>query len=258
MALPGVWMAADGQASGLPWNTILIDSGLWSSRLLVVVLAVSPLRQLFRWHWLARHRRMVGLFAAFYAAVHLVAYVVVADYDWAAILAEIGRPYLAIGLVSAILLIPLTVTSTAAAMRRMGIAGWRSLHRLVYPAVLLALLHFYLTGKIDPWEAIVQSGLVLWLLLYRLAPQAGPRSAAPSHLALVLIGCLATALTLAIDLAHFQYGTGVGAARVIGAYLNPQFGLRPGHVVAAASLLLVLARVLPPLVGIGRPSRRPA
>lgn len=149
------------------------ESGIWALRLLLATLAITPVRQVTGWHWLVRYRRMLGLFAFFYASVHLAIYLVI-DLGgfWAQILDEIvKRPYITVGFLAWLLMIPLAATSTRALMRRFG-RNWQRLHRLVYLVGLLAVLHFLWQVKygetIAVLEPVVYAGIFLVLMLARL------------------------------------------------------------------------------------------
>lgn len=142
--------------------------GLWALRLLVLTLAVSPVRQLTGWTVLLRFRRMLGLYTFFYATLHLAAYLVLdlRGY-WTEIFTEIvERPYITVGFLAWLLLVPLAATSTQGAMRRLGRA-WGRLHRLVYPIAVLAVLHFWWLVKSDVREPALYAGLVVLLLGWR-------------------------------------------------------------------------------------------
>lgn len=142
--------------------------GLWALRLLVLTLAVTPLRQLSGWTVLLRFRRMLGLYAFFYASLHFAAYLVLdlRGY-WAQVFTEIAeRPYITVGFLAWLLLVPLAATSTQGAMRRLGRA-WGRLHRLVYAVAVLAVLHFWWLVKSDIREPAVYAGFVALLLGWR-------------------------------------------------------------------------------------------
>jgi len=144
-------------------------TGLWALRLLLITLTVTPLRRLTGWNKAVRFRRMLGLFAFFYASVHLLIYTVV-DLGgfWSQLLEEIAkRPYITVGFSAWLLLIPLAITSTKGMMRRLG-RRWQQLHRLVYVAALLGTLHFLWLVKADHREPALYVGLFVVLMLLRL------------------------------------------------------------------------------------------
>lgn len=152
-------------------------SGDWTLRLLLATLAITPLRRLTGWPRLIRFRRMFGLFAFFYACVHVAIYVGI-DLGgfWSQLPGEIlKRPYITIGFGAWLLLIPLALTSTQRMMRRLG-RRWQQLHRLVYPAALLGVLHFLWLVKADHREPAIYLAILIGLLLWRLPQWARPRN----------------------------------------------------------------------------------
>lgn len=163
-----VWDTAHGQLGTDPVAQLEHRTGLWALRLLLATLAITPLRRLTRHAGLVRYRRMVGLFAFFYACVHLTTYLVVdlGGY-WSQLLSEIAkRPYMTVGFTAWLLLVPLAATSTRGMMRRLG-GRWQRLHRLVYPAALLAILHFLWLVKADRREPLAYLAVLAVLMLAR-------------------------------------------------------------------------------------------
>ena len=142
--------------------------GLWALRLLLLTLAVTPLRQLTGQAQLLRFRRMLGLYAFFYASLHFAAWLVLdLRLDWAGVATEIARrPFITVGFLAWLLLVPLAVTSTRGWMRRLG-RNWGRLHRLVYPIAALAVLHFWWIVKSDWREPALYAALLSILLAWR-------------------------------------------------------------------------------------------
>ena len=143
------WTASTHQLNANPFNAIVRDTGFWSLRILCLTVAVTPLRWLTGWHSLVKFRRMLGLFAFFYGAVHLAAYVAFdalregsALTVWA-MAADAPRPFFAIGYLSFVFMAPLAITSSVGMIRRLGGPGWQMLHRLVYPAAIAGVVHTY-------------------------------------------------------------------------------------------------------------------
>jgi len=129
-----------------PTKTITFTTGLATLRLLVISLAITPLRQLWsRLSWLIKFRRLLGLFAFFYASIHLIAYVgLYASFDPNTIFQDIEkRRFITVGVLAWLLLVPLALTSTTGAIKRLGGKRWNQLHKLVYVAVCLGLLHYW-------------------------------------------------------------------------------------------------------------------
>lgn len=174
--------ALAGELGANPIETITRSTGEWGLRFLLITLAVTPIRLLTGWNRVMGLRRMLGLYAFFYVALHLLSYAVLDQaLDWSAIAADIlKRPYITVGVLSFLLLLPLAVTSTRAMQRRLGGRRWQRLHRLVYPAAILAVLHFFLLVKADIREPLIYGGLLLLLLALRLLQRNG-RTALPGR-----------------------------------------------------------------------------
>jgi sulfoxide reductase heme-binding subunit YedZ len=165
-----------------PVEELLHRLGKWGLNFLLITLAVTPVRRLSGWNWLLRFRRMLGLFAFFYVALHFLTYAGLDQrFDPAAILEDIvERPYITLGMTALVLLVPLAATSTNAMMRRLG-RRWQQLHRLVYPITILGVWHFYWQVKLDTLEPSIYAALLVALLGFRLVRRwrgraAGPRS----------------------------------------------------------------------------------
>jgi sulfoxide reductase heme-binding subunit YedZ len=157
--------ALDDRLGADPVATLTHRSGELALWLLLGCLAMTPLRKLLGQAWPLRFRRMLGLHAFCYASLHLLVYVVLdlGSY-WAQLLEDVfERPVMSVGAAAWLLMLPLAVTSTRAAMRRLG-QRWSKLHRLVYPAGALAVLHFWWLTKAD-WREPALYALLLALLL---------------------------------------------------------------------------------------------
>ncbi|WJW76209.1 protein-methionine-sulfoxide reductase heme-binding subunit MsrQ [Thiohalobacter sp. IOR34] len=177
--LPLAWLVYGVLADRLganPIEAITQATGLWTLRLLVLGLLMTPLRRLFGWQWPLRLRRMLGLFAFFYASLHLLTYLWLDQFfDWG----EIGRdllkrPFITLGMTAWLLLVPLAMTSTRGMMRRLG-RHWKALHRLVYLVAPLGALHFLLLVKADWREPLLYLLLTAGLLMLRLPRVAARR-----------------------------------------------------------------------------------
>lgn len=151
-----------------PIEYLLHSLGLWGLRFLVLTLTVTPLRDITGKVWLLNFRRMLGLFAFLYVLLHFLTWFILdQDMYLAGILADIAeRPFITIGFLAFVLLIPLAVTSTNGMMRRLG-RRWKQLHRLVYPIAILGVWHFYWLVKADIREPLIYAGLVAVLLGWR-------------------------------------------------------------------------------------------
>jgi sulfoxide reductase heme-binding subunit YedZ len=144
--------------------------GRWALRFLIATLLVTPLRALLGWHWLARHRRTLGLFAFAYVVLHWLTYVFLdVQLDWTALKDDLAkRPFIMIGMAGLLLLLPLALTSTAAAVRRLGGRNWRRLHRLIYVIAVLGVIHFWMGVKKDVADPLLYAAIFGCLFLYRM------------------------------------------------------------------------------------------
>ena len=182
-----VWRILTEALGPNPVETVVHFTGSWALRLLLVTLAVTPLRRLAGLPWLLRFRRMLGLFAFFYAVLHFSAYLLLdRALVWEDILKDLTeRPYIVVGFIALILLIPLAVTSTRGWVRRLG-RRWQSLHRAVYVIAVLGVLHFLWLVKADTLEPLIDGAVLAVLLAFRVpwASLVGRwRLALPSRLA---------------------------------------------------------------------------
>jgi len=170
--LPAAWLlygVLSGNLGANPIEAITRSLGDWALRFLLITLTVTPLRKLTGWGWLIRYRRMLGLFVFFYATLHLLSYIVLDQFFyWPEIWADIiKRPYITVGMLSFLLLIPLAVTSTKGWMRRLG-KHWQQLHRLIYLCAIGGVLHYYMLVKADTREPILYGLILATLLIARL------------------------------------------------------------------------------------------
>jgi sulfoxide reductase heme-binding subunit YedZ len=147
------YLAWQGDLTANPISFVTNTLGDWTFRILLASLAVTPLRIISGWSWPVTLRRLLGLFAFFYAVLHFSVWLVLDHYfDWHEMGADIvKRPYITVGMAALLLLIPLAATSTAAMVKTLGGVRWRRLHRLVYLIGILAALHYlWLAKKVNP------------------------------------------------------------------------------------------------------------
>ena len=173
--LPLSWLlyrVVQDQLGANPQEALIRATGDWALRFLVIVLAVTPLRELSGLSALARYRRMLGVFMYFYALLHFLSY---SGFDMGFDVADIfndivKRPFILVGSLALLLLTPLAATSFNAAVRALGAKRWQRLHRLVYAVAGLAILHFFWmrAGKNDFAEVLVYAGILALLLGWRL------------------------------------------------------------------------------------------
>lgn len=174
-----VWRATAGGLGPNPQEAINRFLGDWALRFLLIALAVTPLRGLTGLAALTRFRRMLGLFAFFYASMHLTSYVAVDQFfDWAAVWKDIvKRNYITVGMIAFAILLPLAITSTKSMVKRLGGRRWQALHRAVYVAGVLGVVHFYMMVKADVREPLIYAGILACLLGWRLHARARKRAA---------------------------------------------------------------------------------
>jgi len=164
------WDAWQGALGANPIEAITHRTGDWALRFLLITLAVTPLMRLARWSLPGRFRRMLGLYAFFYAVLHFATYLVLDQFfDWAAIGDDIvKRPYITVGFAALVMLLPLAVTSTNGMIRRLGGRRWKALHRLVYAIAVLAVLHYLWLVKADYREPAAYAAVLALLLGLRI------------------------------------------------------------------------------------------
>jgi Predicted membrane protein len=153
-----------------PIEKITHVTGYWTLTFLLITLSATPLRRISRWLWPMRLRRMLGLFAFFYACLHFSTYLILDQFfDWSAILEDIGkRPYITVGFIAFMLLLPLAATSNSYMTRKLGGKSWRRLHRLIYPIAIAGVIHFAWLVKKDLTTPLIFAGLLSVLLGLRL------------------------------------------------------------------------------------------
>ncbi len=164
------WQALNDGLGTNPVETLTHETGQWALRFLLIALLVTPLRRITKINWLIKLRRMLGLFAFFYATMHFITYIWLDQFfDWQEILIDIPkRPFITIGFVSFVLLIPLAVTSTNAMQRRLK-KKWKVLHRLVYIIPVLVIVHFIWSLKADYTEPFIYAVIFFILMVMRSA-----------------------------------------------------------------------------------------
>ena len=175
------YRAYTGDLTANPIQYITHKTGDAAVMLLVLSLTVTPLRRLTGWNELIRLRRMLGLFAFFYASLHLFTWAVIDQFFDVQTMAEdiVERPFITIGMATFLLLLPLAVTSTAAMIRRLG-RRWQQLHRLVYVAATTAVIHFWWGVKADIREPRLWALALTVLFGFRLWWMLRPRVLSPS------------------------------------------------------------------------------
>ena len=187
--LPFVWLvfrALTGRLTANPIEDITLTTGVWALRFLLITLAITPLRRITGWNRLIQYRRMLGLFAFFYAVLHLATYVVdmiavEGGFTFAPVVKDVAkRPFITMGVISFGLMIPLAITSTKGWIRRLG-RRWQTLHRIIYISAIAAVFHFIWKVKVVVGEpvyyAVILAVLLGFRVLWRLKKTAAVRSA---------------------------------------------------------------------------------
>lgn len=180
------WLGWSDALGANPIELITRHLGKWTLNFLLITLAVTPLRHLTGWHWLIRLRRMLGLYAFFYALLHFLTYLWLDQFfDWASIVRDIAkRPFITTGFTAFLLLIPLAATSNAAMVKRLGGRRWTQLHRSVYAIAIVGIIHYWWLVKKDvtlPLLYAVLLGALLGFRALRLAKERRRQLAAYSR-----------------------------------------------------------------------------
>lgn len=175
------WRGVQHKLGANPIEYITHSTGWWVLTFLLITLLVTPLRRWTNWNWLLRLRRMLGLFAFFYACLHFTTYIWLDQFfDLHSIGKDIvKRPFITVGFAAFVLLIPLAATSTNAMVKRLGARRWQLLHRLVYVIAVFGVTHYWWLVKKDITEPLIFAVLLSVLLGARLMWRAR-RAAAPS------------------------------------------------------------------------------
>ncbi len=177
-----VWAGLTGNLSANPLSDLTNETGIWALRFICISLAVTPLRRLSGWNGAIKFRRMMGLFAFFYASLHFLTYVIVDRFagldfpngiaSWTTVV-NLGkavwddvykRPFITIGFTALVSMVPLAVTSTAGMIRRLGGKRWNRLHKIVYGTAVLAVIHYLWLVKADTRRPLTYGAVVAVLL----------------------------------------------------------------------------------------------
>ena len=165
-----IWEAFTDSLGANPIEEIELRTGRWALRFIAITLAVTPLRRLTGWNEAIRYRRMLGLFAFFYATLHLSAFIGLdMFFDVSDIVEDIVKhPYITIGMATWLLLLPLAITSTKGWIRRLGGKRWNRLHQLIYVAAITGTVHYLWAVKKDTFLPLVYLTIMALLLGWRL------------------------------------------------------------------------------------------
>lgn len=260
LLMPGLYVAWQLATHGYARPYILAnhDLGLWSIRLLFVSLAVTPFRQSLGLPKLILVRRMIGVAAFCYALAHFTFYALDQALRVWVILREIAlRYYLTIGFAGLLILLSLAATSTDGMVRRLGGKKWAVLHRLVYIAGALAVVHFFIQMKADVTQPFIMGGMLLWLMLWRVLSRRGMlQRGSSSVVVLILLAAVSAAASAGAEAIYYHLKTGVDIMRVLAANFAFGIGPRPSWIVAGAGLAVAAGALLSPLWARQRPRVR--
>jgi sulfoxide reductase heme-binding subunit YedZ len=260
--LPAGWTAiafVSGNLGARPLTEAIHQQGLWTIRLILIALSITPLRAILQWQRLILVRRMIGVAAFAYVMLHFALYITDENFNLVTVASEIvKRIYLTIGFIALVGLAVLAATSTERMVRRLG-RRWQTLHRLVYLICLLGLVHYSMQSKLEQWEPTIADGIFVWLMGYRLLAW---KFAVRGRLPLPWVAGLGVAATILTAFGEAVYFLIAFAGRVtlttaLGTNFSLQLGVRPAVVVAAFSLIVLVAgiartRLAPPPRGRAR------
>jgi methionine sulfoxide reductase heme-binding subunit len=182
------WAALHDRLGANPISEITHVTGNWTIRFVLITLSITPIRKLTGWNPIIRYRRMLGLFAFFYATLHFLTYIVLdQNLGWSYIGGDIAkRPYITVGFLGFVLLIPLALTSTAGWIRRLGGKRWQQIHRLIYVTAIAGVIHYWWLVKSDIRQPLAYGAILAVLFAIRVwftlrrgpAPSRAPRPVA--------------------------------------------------------------------------------
>jgi sulfoxide reductase heme-binding subunit YedZ len=163
-----IFIVLTGRTSANPAEDIILTTGSWALKFLLLTLSITPVRRLTGWNTPIQYRRMFGLFAFFYASVHLLSYIA---FDRFFVLSEVAadiakRPFITMGVLAFVAMVPLAITSTKGWIRRLG-RRWQALHRLIYVSGVAACVHFIWKAKVAIGEPVYYAAIVTALLVFR-------------------------------------------------------------------------------------------
>jgi methionine sulfoxide reductase heme-binding subunit len=232
------------QLGARPITETIHETGLWGIRLLAIALAITPFRQIFSQPRAILLRRMIGVAAFTYLVIHFCFYVVDEKYAFGTVASEIAkRFYLTLGFATLLMLAALAVTSTDGMMRRLR-RRWQILHRIVYLAVIVGTVHYFIQTKLNVYEPTWFAGVIGWLLIYRLIAHWFGVQRANAIWVLALLSIGVGILTALGEYGYYATFTGVRAGRVWQANFMLRAGLRPGWIVMALGIGVTILATL--------------
>jgi sulfoxide reductase heme-binding subunit YedZ len=234
-ALDLAWRWYSDDLGARPVTEATHITGDWAVVFLLCSLALTPARSVYDWMPLVQIRRRIGVAAALYAGLHFLIYVADQKWDLVVVALEIvKRFYLTIGFAALLVLTALAITSTNAWQRRLR-RNWKRLHWLVYPAAVVAILHFFIQSKANVGEATVAAGLFAWLMIWRWMPT----KLRTGFVGLTLLAVGATLAALAFEVAWYGLVNHVDPMRILKADIDPDLAPRPTLKVLLAGLAVI-------------------
>jgi sulfoxide reductase heme-binding subunit YedZ len=243
-----------------PLNDVIHRTGYWALVLLMVSLAVTPLRRIARFNQLVDVRRMIGVAAFAYAATHISLYVADQMFDLWKVASEIvRRVYLTIGFTALLGLAALAATSTDAMVRRLGGKRWQRLHTAIYGIGLLALIHFFQQTKADVWVPTFVAGLFGWMIGYRLLLKFRKSRSEPPAWMLLALSFVVAGLAFVCEAVGIGLAFNVSPLVVLQAAFDfDPASIRPGWLVLGAGLIVTAIDAVRARIAARRPARKPA
>lgn len=245
VALPVLALAAQawlGLLGARAFNAAIRETGDWALRLVLMALAVTPFRHVFQSTKAIPARRILGVAAFGYAALHLALYIGEQRLDLVKVASEIvTRFYLTIGFLALIMFLAMASTSTDGAIKRLGSDRWRRLHLLVFPAAFLGILHDFIQARLDIWQPVLLAGVFFWLIGARVLVA---RRVSLGPLALVVLAVVACALAMAAEVGWFYGYRGFPPALLAAAQFDFEAGVRPAWWVLTMGLAVAAARLV--------------
>jgi len=234
-----IYFTATHDLGPRPRTEAIHEMGLWSIRFLLLSLFVTPLRRIARYAPLIDVRRMIGVAAFLYIALHFVLYIADQMFDLGKVASEIVlRYYLTIGFTAWLGLAVLAYTSNDAMVRRLGGMRWRNLHRLIYPIAVLGAIHYFMQSKLEVFEPTVIGGIFLWLMLYRLLHWAFPRGNEFPLWVIAGSWVGVGALVFLLEAGAFWIAFRAPVLSVLALDFNFRAGIRPGWYVWGVGLIV--------------------
>ena len=228
-----------GLYAAQPVREVIFAFGLWTIRFLMLALAITPARFIFKLPELLAVRRMIGVAAFCYIAIHFTFFMADKMFDLGVVATEIvSRIYLAIGAAAILLLLALAVTSADGMVKKLGGKNWQMLHRLVYVAATLGLIHYFMQAKLAVGEPTVVAGIFLWLMGFRIVMWTASAKRAASLPALLILSLAAFAVTVLGEAAYYSLARNIDAWKVLEANVNFTGGPRPAWYVLIFGLLV--------------------